>query len=494
MKRFAFSHHLKKYRAAYYRIVPLGLLALAVVVLAAQTLQPFKSVEVAFTDQAPSGLSIVPASCASSPQTPDSGSCGCGPAPTQSCTEESQPGGRGAYVCTAYSYSCPSGYTFDGEWCVVKGSACNTQNQNPPQTTSSSHPVVGAVRFDGCGAGGVVGWADQPTYNESYDVPVKFFVDGNYVTTMTANGDWPGLNAYIGGGGSPNDYHGFSWSIPSNYLDGKRHTYAMYGYGADGSVAELSYHNGVNYFTCAPPANQQLCPDGSAAPNNDPNQCSCASGNQKACNGGNSCPSGYTGTWPNCIPPGGSCPVGYTLQVGGGCIFLGCPAGYVQQGDKCVLTDCPSGYTRAADGSCVQQCTPHYLCGADNNLYYENASCQVSSSPTQACQYGCVGNACLPPPAATVQNFSVSPTLLQSGNRTTVAWGVQYAASCSVTGTNGDSWTGLTGTHSSSPIKGQTIYTLHCQELSGAEKSDGSPAVWTDQTATVNIVPAYQEQ
>jgi hypothetical protein len=43
-------------------------------------------------------------------------------------------------------------------------------------------------------------------------------------------------------------------------------------------------------------------------------------------------------------------------------------------------------------------------------------------------------------------------------------------------------------------ITGQTIYTLHCTPISGAQNADGSAATWTDQTATVNIVPVFHEQ
>ena len=55
-------------------------------------------------------------------------------------------------------------------------------------------------------------------------------------------------------------------------------------------------------------------------------------------------------------------------------------------------------------------------------------------------------------------------------------------------------WTGDSGTQTSQPITGQTIYTLHCNIISGAVNADGSPAAWIDQTATVNIVPMFHEQ
>lgn len=121
------ERHLKKYRTSYYRAVPLVVLALFLFVLTLHSAHPFTSAEVAFTDAAPSsGLAIVPASC---PSSPDTGSCGCGPAPTLQCISQSGGGAfglGGGSVCSGYQYGCPSGYTFDGNWCVVTGSACGT--------------------------------------------------------------------------------------------------------------------------------------------------------------------------------------------------------------------------------------------------------------------------------------------------------------------------------------------------------------------------------
>jgi hypothetical protein len=59
---------------------------------------------------------------------------------------------------------------------------------------------------------------------------------------------------------------------------------------------------------------------------------------------------------------------------------------------------------------------------------------------------------------------------------------------CAVTGTNGDSWTGLTSGPSgatTSPIRQQTTYTLSCL-------SDAS-STFTE-TASAGIVPSFQEK
>ena len=113
-----------------------------------------------------------------------------------------------------------------------------------------------------------------------------------------------------------------------------------------------------------------------------------------------------------------------------------------------------------------------------------------------SCQYGviCGGGICKAPPAPEVVSFSVHPTLVASGNPTTVSWDVKYVSSCIVTGSNGDSWPSTSATEVSKPIVAQTIYTLSCSLIPGAENLDGSPAIWTDQTRVVNVVPKFQEK
>jgi hypothetical protein len=54
-----------------------------------------------------------------------------------------------------------------------------------------------------------------------------------------------------------------------------------------------------------------------------------------------------------------------------------------------------------------------------------------------------------------------------------------------VKGTNTDSWTGLSGTQTSSKIYHQVTYTLFCNGYNGAI---------VDESRTVNVAPVYQEQ
>ncbi len=91
-------------------------------------------------------------------------------------------------------------------------------------------------------------------------------------------------------------------------------------------------------------------------------------------------------------------------------------------------------------------------------------------------------------PAPSVVSWTVAPLIVNQGHSTNVSWEVRNVSSCTVSGTNGDSWTGRTGTKVSGAINAQTIFTLHCTALAG------SGAANVTRTATVNIVPVFQEK
>lgn len=232
------------------------------------------------------------------------------------------------------------------------------------------------------------------------------------------------------------------------------------------------------------------------------------------------CPGNYIfdGNW--CVVTGSTCgttpttcPVGYTFDATGN---GGIP---VQGGGSCVFTGCPSsGYTQTTDSNgnpeCVlttpTSCVPGLLCNPNDglgtghgNLYHQYADCSISKTPaTPLCKYGCTGRTCNSAPPPEVVTFSLAPSLVQSGKTTIITWDVKNVTDCSVTGSNTppDSWTQPSGTTSwtssgvSSPVVGQTIYTLHCTVLKGIQFGPGEPPKWVDQTLSVNIVPTFHEQ
>ena len=156
-------------------------------------------------------------------------------------------------------------------------------------------------------------------------------------------------------------------------------------------------------------------------------------------------------------------------------------------------------------------CASSYFClNGDRYLGDPNIAPPTCPRTLEACQsgYTCSAGACLAPPSIVFIPFTANdhgspsgtfeatghikavPSLLQSGGTTWVYWNVNNATSCTVTGSNGDSWTGLSSGVSglqTSPITGQTTYTLRCDALLGA-----IPPTITE-VDTVNLVPIYRE-
>jgi hypothetical protein len=171
---------------------------------------------------------------------------------------------------------------------------------------------------------------------------------------------------------------------------------------------------------------------------------------------------------------GTDCPLGYSPDATGtGCYFTGCPQGYILQGGQCVPAENPG------------QCTPTYFC-MGNNQYQRTAQC--AESLVQYCAFGCSGAGCLSAPPGQ-GNIIVTPSLVRSGERTTVSWTTSGMVdeSCYVIENNPeitDTGSGESNSFLSSPIRQQTSYTLTCT------KEDES--VFTD-SATVNVIPVFEE-
>lgn len=204
----------------------------------------------------------------------------------------------------------------------------------------------------------------------------------------------------------------------------------------------------------------------------------------------------------NASTTGVSCPTG-ELDEYGTCVAT-CDVGYAAQGDVCLFSQCPSGTRQTTDANgnpaCVStSCSAGPVC-LNGNLYTETAQCVLSTSATQTCTYGCSSGACNAPPSPAIGTWQIAPVLLQSGQTTELTWQAQNVTSCTVTGSNGDGtaqstdptspgvWMGTSGSVTSSPIDGQTIFTIKCGGIAGAAQSSIS------QSTTVNIAPNYNEQ
>ena len=197
-----------------------------------------------------------------------------------------------------------------------------------------------------------------------------------------------------------------------------------------------------------------------------------------------------------------TCPISYTY-TGGICEVTGCPSGFMCDIQKCLVKEsgkqkctCPTSYTLQGtictafipvdpeDPGCKSKgpvCSGNNIVNSCTGELMNNpSSCNLPDSA------GCSAGRCLPPPPANIVTWSVRPALVQSGKTTSVSWQANYVNSCTVRGTNGDGpWSGASSTHISSPIIGQTIYTLSCV---------GFDAATTSRNGTVNIAPKFQEQ
>lgn len=141
-----------------------------------------------------------------------------------------------------------------------------------------------------------------------------------------------------------------------------------------------------------------------------------------------------------------------------------------------LVETCQYGCT---NGVCNTACTPHNKCDTDGNIH---EAC--SGALVQTCKYGCTDQACNTAPKATIATFTTLPSLVHKGDTTTVKWDTRYITDCSVAGTDGESWTGTSGTFTSNPIVSQTIFSISCQGEDGTTVSASS---------TVNIAPTYNE-
>ncbi|HEY4519876.1 MAG TPA: hypothetical protein VJH33_02460, partial [Candidatus Paceibacterota bacterium] len=181
-----------------------------------------------------------------------------------------------------------------------------------------------------------------------------------------------------------------------------------------------------------------------------------------------------------------SCPAGYELQ-NGWCQLVSCPAGYVFSGGACVVNNCPAGYAFQS-GECVRQCIAQYFCIGDQLM---RRSAQCTDSVAQTCPFGCRNGGCRGQPPPPEGSIRAVPALVKSGNTTQVIWSAVNVSSCTVVGTNGNSWAGTSSGAAgqvSAPITEQTKFTLACIAPTGV-----TPQTFERET-TVNVIPAWQEQ
>lgn len=142
------------------------------------------------------------------------------------------------------------------------------------------------------------------------------------------------------------------------------------------------------------------------------------------------------------------------------------------------------GRIDAADSGCAdggsESPNPECSDGIDNN-----GNGLTDTADTAACSGVNDFNEVAPP----AQLSLTGPTLVQKGSVATLTWSISQvvSGSCSLKGTNGDSWrvSSASGSQVSSALESETTYTLACTDLNGKA---------TSQSLTVRIAPTFDEQ
>ena len=208
-------------------------------------------------------------------------------------------------------------------------------------------------------------------------------------------------------------------------------------------------------------------------------------------------------------------PAGGTSGGGGGASCTLPWGGSIRDGEKIVMYSSPVSSTgRSCSGGAFERecvngslsgldmyqypsciCSSGYFCSGDA-IWYMNADCSVSAKTTCTSREKCVAGAssCVIRPlefepfsSTLTGHLQAIPVLVRKGSPTTIYWNLTGAASCLITGTNGDSWTGASSGSAglkTSAISQQTSYTLLCTGYDGT-------SVRND--VMVNVAPVYDE-
>ncbi len=479
-----------------------GILFMFAALTSTQSAGAFVSSEVQFADASASGLSIVPASCPSSPHY--TGQCDPGtgggtsgdckiwassatPRPGEPLTiswDASYPGvtyGHGiiTYITDnapekgSVTIAAPSqrrtysfmgtkrnpGTSFEPAFGCDYTVTPSGPPVDPPLPDTPNERPQGVLDAATCTADG---WAvDLNTPTQS--IGVHFYIDGAWGGATTANGNRPDVNSHLGISGN----HGFSYPIPNQFRDGAPHSIRAYGIDTQvDNVNNAELTNSPKTFTCSTPIDH--CPgiagvQNSIAecPNTPPNppgggpETQCVANQGQACqSAGNMCSQRGTGT----VQCNGSCnattPSNASCRCWDGSLL----------GNNAMCPACPEGYTQSGF-LCIAPPDPEFV-------------------PFQATFPGGSGSFTLS------GHLEVRPALVRSGGTAQVYWNVTNVRNCEVKGTNGDSWTtkfsGNAG-QTSGKVESKTTFTLRCTSLKGIPNS-------IVESKDVNVSPSFDEQ
>lgn len=234
---------------------------------------------------------------------------------------------------------------------------------------------------------------------------------------------------------------GYAWSDTTGWISLNGSGYGLT-IAADGTVSGYAWSDNLGWIS-AQPADVAGCPSSPCTPKV---QGGAFSGWLKALAGGTA----QSGGWDGWISLSGS---GYGVTKVGAVLD-----GYAW-GSTVV------GWLDFDAQTEFQECalTQGYYCDGSTSMH-RDAQCVVTTN--QVCSYLCAQDtgACVPAPAP-AGLISAKPQMIVPGDTVVVEWDIDNATSCTVTGTNGDSWTGVSGAPTSSPINDATTFSLDCVGL-----------------------------
>ncbi|MBI5456736.1 hypothetical protein HY969_03255 [Candidatus Kaiserbacteria bacterium] len=158
-------------------------------------------------------------------------------------------------------------------------------------------------------------------------------------------------------------------------------------------------------------------------------------------------------------------------------------------GGTTACTDTSSGGGGDTTATLSVACTESWACtgSPSNTITHTLANCSTETVDTCVTPEFCTTGSATCLYNAVSGSISASPRLVRSGATTQVSWSTDDASSCTVTG-NGDTWTGTTGSQTSSPITELTTYTIHCDD----GDPDSTQDDFTDRVIVVRL-PGWLE-
>lgn len=159
---------------------------------------------------------------------------------------------------------------------------------------------------------------------------------------------------------------------------------------------------------------------------------------------------------------------------------------------------CSSGPGGNPDGTFTLNvsCTPFFSC-LNNDVIYVNGSCEVSTYAACTAPMFCtpgITSCQYPAPAfnadstnGTSGHLQAKPLIVPAGAPSKLYWNISYVSGCTVSGTNGDSWTGVSSGATGKTTKGITQRTTFHLACTGLDSSA------VDENTDINIVPIFQQ-